>query len=267
MKRGFTLIELLVVIAIIAILAAILFPVFAQAREQARSTSCLSNTKQIGLSVKMYAQDYDEKYPNGTYPAPRNWEVNLDQNVYAGADCIDAYNILKGWNPGDGGPNYTGCAYGTEFYRHLMAVQLAPYQKNKSIWYCPSDKLRIADQSSMAQGLQSYQWFPNWIYNGCCGTDVRYPDGTYKNLWGMDPSESTDFVSERILFAERGIFGWDGADATTDACTPWNDRRTVFNHPRGYNCVFFDGHSKVVTYGNKWKTIPASGWGPNCRPM
>src|SRR2546423_15081069 len=63
-RRGaFTLIELLVVIAIIAILAAILFPVFAQAREKARSATCLSNNKQIGLAVAMYLQDYDSTYP------------------------------------------------------------------------------------------------------------------------------------------------------------------------------------------------------------
>src|SRR5689334_15603253 len=62
-KRAFTLIELLVVIAIIAILAAILFPVFAQARDKARSASCLSNMKQVGIAVMMYAQDYDEIYP------------------------------------------------------------------------------------------------------------------------------------------------------------------------------------------------------------
>jgi prepilin-type N-terminal cleavage/methylation domain-containing protein/prepilin-type processing-associated H-X9-DG protein len=62
-RHGFTLIELLVVIAIIAILAAILFPVFAQAREKARQTSCLSNTKQLALGVLMYAEDYDEALP------------------------------------------------------------------------------------------------------------------------------------------------------------------------------------------------------------
>src|SRR5437667_1661209 len=66
--NGFTLIELLVVIAIIAILAAILFPVFAQAREKARSTSCLSNQKQIALAFSMYSQDYDETYPPAQGP-------------------------------------------------------------------------------------------------------------------------------------------------------------------------------------------------------
>ena len=64
-ERGFTLIELLVVIAIIAILAAILFPVFAQAREKARATSCSSNIRQAGLAIMQYTQDYDERYPNG----------------------------------------------------------------------------------------------------------------------------------------------------------------------------------------------------------
>jgi prepilin-type N-terminal cleavage/methylation domain-containing protein len=64
---GFTLIELLVVIAIIAILAAILFPVFAQAREKARQSACLSNCKQIGLAVMMYAEDWDQSYPLFAY--------------------------------------------------------------------------------------------------------------------------------------------------------------------------------------------------------
>jgi len=65
-RSGFTLIELLVVIAIIAILAAILFPVFAQAREKARQASCESNEKQIGLAITQYVQDYDETYMPAT---------------------------------------------------------------------------------------------------------------------------------------------------------------------------------------------------------
>lgn len=66
--NGFTLIELLIVIAIIALLAAILFPVFSRVRENARRTACLSNMKQLGLGMMQYAQDYDEKLPRGTYP-------------------------------------------------------------------------------------------------------------------------------------------------------------------------------------------------------
>jgi prepilin-type N-terminal cleavage/methylation domain-containing protein len=89
-SAGFTLIELLVVIAIIATLAAILFPVFAQAREQARSISCLSNMKQIGLSIKMYAQDYDEQFPNGNDDKPVNWENNPDANPYPSAGGVPA---------------------------------------------------------------------------------------------------------------------------------------------------------------------------------
>lgn len=72
--RGFTLIELLVVIAIIAILAAILFPVFARARENARRASCQSNLKQIGLGIMQYTQDYDEKYPMRYYGGSGNYQ-------------------------------------------------------------------------------------------------------------------------------------------------------------------------------------------------
>ncbi|HEV2472444.1 MAG TPA: prepilin-type N-terminal cleavage/methylation domain-containing protein, partial [Chthonomonadales bacterium] len=112
-QRGFTLIELLVVIAIIAILAAILFPVFAQAREKARSISCLSNTKQSGLALNMYVQDYDETFPI---------------NLYLGTDA-------------SGNPNCTMTYY----------QELAPYQKNEQIYQCPSDgnKLNVAQAFSV----------------------------------------------------------------------------------------------------------------------
>src|SRR5687768_8296107 len=75
---GFTLIELLVVIAIIAVLAAILFPVFAQAREKARQTACLSNMKQIGTGMMMYIQDFDETYPMNQYFMPTATGTSTD---------------------------------------------------------------------------------------------------------------------------------------------------------------------------------------------
>lgn len=80
-NRGFTLIELLVVIAIIAILAAILFPVFARAREKARQSSCLSNVKQIVLGVLMYAQDYDERLPYASTWGDLPWHTYLQPYI------------------------------------------------------------------------------------------------------------------------------------------------------------------------------------------
>ncbi len=100
-KKGFTLIELLVVIAIIAILAAILFPVFAQAREKARAISCLSNEKQIGLGIMMYTQDYDEAFPFGL---DAKWQVSWavttqpyikNYNIYR---CPDDSNLNLGYS-------------------------------------------------------------------------------------------------------------------------------------------------------------------------
>lgn len=104
MRRGFTLIELLVVIAIIAILAAILFPVFAKAREKARQSSCLSNTRQIGVGLVAYIQDYDEALP-GCYVG-----------VWTGAF----------WSPSN--PN------GNRRWHQVVE----PYIKNFQIWICPS---------------------------------------------------------------------------------------------------------------------------------
>src|SRR5262245_53196377 len=90
-NRGFTLIELLVVIAIIAILAAILFPVFAQAREKARMATCASNLKQSGVAVVMYVQDYDETFPPGNYgdaaSAGEHWYSLVEPYVKAGVSA------------------------------------------------------------------------------------------------------------------------------------------------------------------------------------
>jgi prepilin-type N-terminal cleavage/methylation domain-containing protein/prepilin-type processing-associated H-X9-DG protein len=96
-RRGFTLIELLVVIAIIAILAAILFPVFAQAREKARQTSCLSNMKQQGTAMMMYVQDYDDTYAQVWYQAGDGHWANVIL-PYLGQGGADATG--KKWTKG-----------------------------------------------------------------------------------------------------------------------------------------------------------------------
>ena len=104
MKKGFTLIELLVVIAIIAILAAILFPVFAQAREKARATSCLSGSKQIATAIQMYTDDYDETLP--------------------GSMDVD----------GGGGGSWDYVQGGI----YSITYKLQPYMKNYKVFACPS---------------------------------------------------------------------------------------------------------------------------------
>jgi prepilin-type N-terminal cleavage/methylation domain-containing protein/prepilin-type processing-associated H-X9-DG protein len=108
-RRGFTLIELLVVIAIIAILAAILFPVFARAREAARATACKSNLKQIGSAVLMYAQDYDE-----TLPFQYNLAAATPRYPTNGQDLINTDN----WG--------------------VVGDLVFPYIKNREVFGCPS---------------------------------------------------------------------------------------------------------------------------------
>lgn len=107
-SRAFTLIELLVVIAIIAILAAILFPVFAQAREKARTASCLSNIKQIGHAVGMYVQDHDDTYPTGYCPKGPGGDITW---------CFPFDDPTQQ-------PNWF--------------MQLQPYVKNDALFDCPS---------------------------------------------------------------------------------------------------------------------------------
>jgi prepilin-type N-terminal cleavage/methylation domain-containing protein/prepilin-type processing-associated H-X9-DG protein len=136
-RRGFTLIELLVVIGIIAILAAILFPVFAQARSKARQAGCLSNMKQLGLAWVMYAQDYDETSPNPGFLG-RIWVKDFG-NVPTRKDDIYFQDLIR------------------------------PYAKNEDFAYCPSVGKEFVwkwkgggFKSPMRENRTSY-WY-NWFY-------------------------------------------------------------------------------------------------------
>ena len=125
MKRAFTLIELLVVIAIIAILAAILFPVFAQAKEAAKKTTCLSNTKQMALGIYMYSNDNDDVYPQN------DWE-NDPAGFYPGT-----------YNPAN--PNGT--------YQITWTFTVQPYIKNWNLFVCPSDPKPFPTDNQCPNGI------------------------------------------------------------------------------------------------------------------
>jgi prepilin-type N-terminal cleavage/methylation domain-containing protein/prepilin-type processing-associated H-X9-DG protein len=118
-RRGFTLIELLVVIAIIAILAAILFPVFAQAREKARAVSCLSNMKQLGLGTMMYMQDYDENFPLSVSNINGQWLTNF------------WHLVPPDWSSDVAHPAVIGSQF-------VWANSTQPYVKNYQVLRCPS---------------------------------------------------------------------------------------------------------------------------------
>lgn len=124
-QKGFTLIELLVVIAIIAILAAILFPVFAQARDSARQSSCLSNTKQVGIAAMMYAQDYDESFPR----------FDNNGSAYYGEDFYHAGTVVDTPDWGD----LTLSKGGLKDSENVMFFgALQPYIKNVQVSICPT---------------------------------------------------------------------------------------------------------------------------------
>jgi prepilin-type N-terminal cleavage/methylation domain-containing protein/prepilin-type processing-associated H-X9-DG protein len=209
-QSGFTLIELLVVIAIIAILAAILFPVFAQARESARQTSCLSNMKQIGLAMTMYAQDYDERFPP---------ERILNATPNTCPECCDPKSKIFGWR---------------------MAT--LPYIKNYALWQCLSNPNRgLPTEEEDKQLMVSYG--SNGVLNSFYGVD------TATGLNTGIPMASLQYPAEFVMVLEStsacaNLGDWS-AWKSVGSCG-----EQAFNLHRGkggiMNWAFFDGHAKAV---------------------
>jgi len=225
---GFTLIELLVVIAIIAILASILFPVFARARENARRAACLSNLKQIGLGIQMYTQDYDEKLVSYAYPP----SVQGDPGTY-------------GWQ-----------------------VALMPYVKSTQLFVCPSatkistyasascDPTHVSTTST---GAGSYGY--NYAFLG----NYTRADGIHNVLNDISLAAVTSPAETVMVNEISGLCGlgptypptyWDNSGSVTcntsnGIYTPGTERLGDQNglwHFDGTNTVFVDGHAKFMKY-------------------
>lgn len=208
-RRGFTLIELLVVIAIIAILAAILFPVFASAREKAKQIACTSNVKQIGLAWLQYVQDYDERYP------PRNSGVSQTQWVSQSGPAPGPFPC-KPCRPKNAA---TGVPYNP-------AVYAMPYVKNQNLFHCPSDDgiPAAANDPTSASGK------PVWQVEGssyCINTVVTR----------VGSMSGIPYPADTYLGAE--VYSWHfQSNATTLFLTKSGAPTRV--------TYFCDGHAKVV---------------------
>jgi prepilin-type N-terminal cleavage/methylation domain-containing protein len=221
-KRAFTLIELLVVIAIIAILAAILFPVFAQAREKARQSACISNLKQIGTAFAIYTQDYDSLLPD---------RRDLKSTLLGG------FRPWTSWPPFDPRSGWA-------------AVVLEPYTKNYQIWSCPS----VAG-TTLGQAIQSAQPItstPNgpmalyWMWR----FDHRDDPIILKNLWGKNDLQAvTDIQAANdptidypngpsdVMIVEDPYY-----PSTTPTVLP--QLRGLTAHQGGRSRLFLDWHAK-----------------------
>ncbi len=210
MRRGFTLIELLVVIAIIAVLAALLFPVFARTKGKARQTQCISNMKQIGTAINMYMSDYDDLFPAGLDPSDK-----FAPQIWAGQPAWQAQIAAM----------------------PLMQDVLSPYVKGKEVFHCPSDTgMQSLDiqvgvpfptfPSAYAQYGTSYFLRTEIVFRSFSGTAFEKP--------------------AEINVMMDGAGHWHGSGR---ALEPTDDQSTYVNllHDYRYNVLYGDFHSKNVT--------------------
>ena len=207
MRRGFTLIELLVVIAIIAILAAILFPVFDKAREKARTASCQSNLKQLATAFLMYAQDYDEMTCCISLAWPDTHTTYTMNPMGQCASALFNYHSSLGW-------------------WYSWPFMIYPYVKSEQLFRCPSSTYNCYGVSyGMAQ-------------LGCNGTGAR------TDLFGA-PKLLADFTkpAQTFMFTDKQQGGGPQYVMSDSSGGP-GYYACAFRHNDGLNCAFVDGHVK-----------------------
>ena len=233
MKRSaFTLIELLVVIAIIAILAAILFPVFAQAREKARGISCLSNLKQAGLAYAMYTQDYDETTPLQNSPVTAR-----DANNYFVVSGGYWYNLIQ------------------------------PYVKNWQLMVCPDRSITTSSKSNPAGlatsantgRIMGYGYNDGWVSDSGYGLTLQLPNGTR-------PGRSiASIVAPADCVAFGDTYDTPGYSIAMDNIFSGGDGPVTtrqIRHMTNLNYAFVDGHAKII----KMQVGVYAGYGLVARP-
>jgi len=260
MKKGFTLIELLVVIAIIAILAAILFPVFAQAREKARAITCVSNEKQMGLAMMQYVQDNDEQYPILQYyvPATFDWYAEVMPYIKNGAnDTVGGvdYNYGQGgiWNCPDFPQDYTGIGVGLPFAEYGMIRGLAGEPGNNVPAANLADIDKPADEAMIIE--HGAAWYTPW--GGADQNDWPYIE-TQESAWTgpIGCPNSCDSTRDTQLALQYDL---DTNAGTSPATPAWNGPGDFprYRHQLATNVVYNDGHCKTVHRGqlNWYKTI------------
>lgn len=206
-RSGFTLIELLVVIAIIAILAAILFPVFATAREKARQTSCASNMKQVGIAIQQYLTDYDETYPI-------------------------VYNL--------GAAPWTWFPYNSPA---SAVVELYPYVKSIQVWTCPSQTDKVYSYWSYGGKTYVQQYaFGGYYLNK--GAGVPSPISASMVTTPATIIEVAELGPNGGNQQTAVVDGYCSvSDTVSVTCAP----RISWPHTNGSNYIYGDGHVKWVS--------------------